>query len=445
MLTRSRQRSGKMALFSAFWTTGEHTMNAISRRDVLKLGVLGGAVIALPLEHTVSAQTISAGRLAASKLPRPFTVPFSVPPILTPTRSTSSTDFYRVEMRPANAEIIPGLTTPIWGYNGISPGPTVVVRPGRQTVMRQINALPTIDPVLRFTPWTSVHLHGSPSLPQFDGYANDITNPGQYKDYQYPNISARTLWYHDHGVHHTTVTVGMGLAAQYQVHDALEQSLPLPTGAYDVPLIVSDAMFAPDGSILFDDNDQTGVFGDVILVNGRPWPAMPVARRKYRFRLLNASITRTYRFYLDSGDLFAIIGTDAGLVPHPIRTPDFRHAPAERYEFVLDFSRFPVGQRVVLRNRSPKNNVEYANTDKIMAFDVVGAAFDPAANTIPDVLNPDNATMALLPSQAVATRHFEFVRDSGLWTINGHTWQDVVDSAFRLVEASPRFGDIDTW
>ncbi len=58
-----------------------------------------------------------------------------------------------------------------------------------------------------------MHLHGSASLPQYDGYASDITNPGQFKDYHYPNSQpARTLWYHDHGLHHTAENVYMGLA-----------------------------------------------------------------------------------------------------------------------------------------------------------------------------------------------------------------------------------------
>ena len=83
--------------------------------------------------------------------------------------------------------------------------------------MRQINNLPARHPDLNYTPWTSVHLHGSASLPEYDGYANDITNPGQWKDYTYPNWQpARTLWYHDHGVHHTAQNVVMGLAGMYQ-------------------------------------------------------------------------------------------------------------------------------------------------------------------------------------------------------------------------------------
>ena len=104
------------------------------------------------------------------------------------------------------------------------PGPTLMVPEGRKTKVRFVNQLPLKHPVLGFTPWTSVHLHGSPSLPQFDGYANDITFPGQYKDYHYPNNHvATTHWYHDHGVHHTAENVTMGLAGQYHIHDARER------------------------------------------------------------------------------------------------------------------------------------------------------------------------------------------------------------------------------
>lgn len=47
----------------------------------------------------------------------------------------------------------------------------------------------------------SVHLHGSPSRAPFDGWAEDVTEPGQFKDYYYPNTqSARMLWYHDHAI-----------------------------------------------------------------------------------------------------------------------------------------------------------------------------------------------------------------------------------------------------
>ena len=415
----------------------------LSRRDLLKMGVLAGASVALPLERGASADSTGPNRLAASLLPRPFTVPFGVPELLVPFRADATTDYYRVIMQPFPAQVLPGFTTPLWGYNAQVPGPTVRITRGRRAVIRQVNALPAQHPVLGYTPWTSVHLHGSPSAPQYDGYASDITNPGQYKDYRYDNLQpARTLWYHDHGVHHTAENVLMGLAAQYHLIDPADQVLHLPTGPYDMALTVADAMFTADGGLLFDDHDETGMFGDVILVNGRPWPVLQVARRKYRFRILNASVTRSYAWSLDSGEPMTIIATDAGLMPFPQQVLSFRHAPAERYEVVIDFSAYPVGRRVVLGNTSPKNNIEYDNTDKVMAFDVVGHDFDPADNSVPEALNPDGGVMALTEQQAVNTVQLNLVRQHGRWTINGHTWDDVVASGFRLVEATATRGDV---
>ncbi len=418
----------------------------VSRRAVLKVGVFGGAAVLLPLERSVSARGAKKPRVAASRLPAPFTVAFAAPPVLTPWRADATTDYYKMYMKPFQAEILPGLHTAMWGYNGSYPGPTIRAVQGRKTVVRQVNSLPAQHPTLRYTPWTSVHLHGSPSDPQYDGYASDVTNPGQYKDYCYPNTpTARTLWYHDHGVSHTAENVQMGLVGQYHLYDPQERALPIPHGEHDLPLIVGDAMFNRDGSLLIDNHDGSGMYGDVILVNGRPWPVLKVNRRKYRFRVLNASVSRSYNFFLDSGDAFTVIGTDAGLMPHPVRVTSLRHAMAERYEIVIDFSKYPVGRRVILGNRSPKNNIVYPNIDKIMAFDVVGDAFDPHDNSIPDALNPHNPVMALRVPDAVRTRQFDFARTHGQFTINGRTWDDVVKSGFSYIAADPRHGDVELW
>jgi FtsP/CotA-like multicopper oxidase with cupredoxin domain len=297
------------------------------------------------------------------------------------------------------AEIVPGYQTMMFGYEGHVPGPTIQVHQGRGVVIRHCNLLPSVHPRYGYEPWTSVHLHGSASLPQFDGYASDITRPGQFKDYRYPNTQgARTLWYHDHGVHHTAENAYHGLVAQYQMFDPLEQSLPIPHGVYDVPLIISDALFNKDGSLLFTLEDDAGIWGDVILVNGRPWPVMQVERRKYRFRILGAAISRSWNFSLDSGEPMAVIATDGGLMPAPQYVRSFRAASSERYEVIIDFSKYPVGRRVVLQNKSNKNNRDYTNTNKVMAFDVVGNAIDMSDNSIFDVLNFNEPTMALQPS-----------------------------------------------
>lgn len=418
----------------------------LSRRDLVKLSVLGGAAIALPLERSVSGATVLTNRIAESALPAPFTMPFKVPELHTPYRSDETTDFYKVYMKPATAEIITGYQTPVWAYNGQVPGPTFPMVQGRDAVVRMVNSLPSKHPVLGYTPWTSVHLHGSASLPPFDGYASDITNPGQYKDYRYPNWQpARTLWYHDHGVHHTAENVYMGLAGMYTLTDPMEQSLTIPHGIYDVPLIVADKMFNADGSLLFDTNDAAGLYGDVITVNGRAWPVMKVAKRKYRFRILNASISRSYKWFLDNGASMQVIGTDAGLMPKPQTVTSFRHGVAERYEVVIDFSKYKAGTRILLKNSSPKNNINFTNTDKVMAFEVTNDGYSTKNNSVPALLNPDLPTMKLKEADATQTRQFSFVRANGKWTINGKTWDDVVASGFTALLADPVVDSTEIW
>lgn len=418
----------------------------LNRRDVMKMSVLGGAALALPLERAVGEELTLANRIAESALPAPFTMPFRIPPVISPVRSDATTDYFRVSMEPVVAEVIPGYKTPLWGYNGSVPGPTFKVNQGRRAVVRHINNLPARHPDLDYTPWTSVHLHGSASLPEYDGYANDISNPGQWKDYRYPNWQpARTLWYHDHGVHHTAQNVVMGLAGMYQLHDPLEQSLRIPHGEYDVPLIVSDTMFANDGKVLFSSIENKGFYGDVITVNGTPWPVMKVARRKYRFRILNASVARSYKWSLSNGAKLAVIATDAGLVPAPVKVASFRHSAGERYEVVIDFAAYPPGTTIDLLNTSPKNNEDFTHTNKVMRFQVTDQPFSTKNNAIPASLFPAHPAMNVSEADAVTTRTFDFARNGGLWTINGQTWDDVVASGFKRVLASPRTGDVEIW
>jgi FtsP/CotA-like multicopper oxidase with cupredoxin domain len=183
---------------------------------------------------------------------------------------------------------------------------------------------------------------------------------------------------------------------------------------------------------------MNGVLGDVILVNGAPWPVLDVARARYRLRLLNASNARRYQFELDpqppGGAGLVQIGGDGGLLNRPRAHDTLAVAPAERFDVVIDFARYRPGTRVRLINR-----LGAGGTAEVMRFDVSPAAYTPTDDTaIPTrlsaVARPD-------PARAVATRTFVFQRTSGSagWTINGQAY-----TPGRAL-AQPRLGTTEIW
>jgi FtsP/CotA-like multicopper oxidase with cupredoxin domain len=237
----------------------------------------------------------------------------------------------------------------------------------------------------------------------------------------------------------------MGLAGQYHVTDPVEAALPLPRGTYDVPLTIGDVAFAENGALLWDDNSHSGVYGDVILVNGRPWPTMRVEQRKYRFRVLNASVARGYRLRLSNGQPFQVIATDGGLMASPQTVTQITVGMAERYEIVVDFARIRAGQKVQLVNLGVKNAVDYDHTGKVMQFEVTGPATDTRNNTVPNVLAPAHPAMLLTPAMSTATRRMRLDRTNGLWTINGTTWKDVERRDYEPLFARVQPGAVETW
>ena len=432
-----------------------------TRREILTLGTIGAAGL-IGLGTGPAAHAAVPRLLAPQNTPVPFTAVFRRPPELVPYETgldggDPARPFSKFALTQSlgQAQFLPGLSTTIAGYNGIFPGPTIRARQGTRIEMRISNRFPASGLLHPDEFRTVTHLHGSASLPQYDGYANDFTAPGKVKDYKYPNWqTARTLWYHDHNHHVTAQNVYSGLAGFYTMADRFEEA-QLPQGEYDVPVMLSDAAFNADGSLGYNDNFLKGLWGDIIMVNGVPWPTMRVKRRVYRFRFLVASISRSYRPALSTGDPVHIVATDAGMVPIVQTVSSWRQGTAERYEVLIDFRKYRVGQSLHLRNLSNKNNIDYPNTNKIMQFQVVDSAPDQHSNyaipvTLEDggALNPLQggiATMKLTPEMAVTKRTLKLERSKGEWRINDKTWADVEKSGFSLLFGNPKPYDIEQW
>ncbi|WP_030238172.1 multicopper oxidase family protein [Streptomyces sp. NRRL S-350] len=455
----------------------------MNRRRFLGLGasVLGaGAVVAVAAP---SAARLFAegrpGRMLASELdlPEAFRVPLPVPPVLQPVRTDGATDYFEITQQVAKLEILPGVKTEAWTYGGSFPGPTVVTRSGRTAVVKHRNELPVAS---------VTHLHGGHTPADSDGYPVDLLLPvgasagaapgaagtqgaagmegmpgmqgmpgmrpaagrdvvGE-RSYTYPGKQrAATLWYHDHRMGFTGPGVWHGLAGFHLVQDDAEAALPLPRGERDLPLMIADRSFAADGSFRYPAADPTlarpgvtdayanGVLGDVILVNGAPWPRLDVDRARYRLRLLNASNARLYRLELDpqpsGGDALVQIGSDGGLLAAPVAHDGIEIAPAERFDVVVDFSRYEPGTQVRLVNRFGSGR-----TAEVMRFDVSSKQVQDDTS-VPDKLV---TVEALDPSAVVATRDFSFRRSrSDGWTVNGNPYQpgqSIATAALGTVE-----------
>ncbi|MDP4173736.1 MAG: multicopper oxidase domain-containing protein [Bacteroidota bacterium] len=254
-----------------------------------------------------------------------------------------------------------------WGYGGLGYfGPTVEARQNQMVGIKWVNNLPTehifeqdmmllkmmglLDkPMVR----TCVHLHGAKIPEIYDGGPESWYASGQSFESIYPNIQeARQMWYHDHALGQTRLNAYAGLAGLWYIRDYWEDSLSLPKGEYEIPLIIQDKQFDINGQLFYLNPWEPEFFGDTILVNGTAWPKLEVEPRKYRFRMLNASQARFYNLYLDYNIPMHQIGSEGGLLP---QTVQFNYnnqlilGCGERADVIIDFSKYN-GKEIILRN-----------------------------------------------------------------------------------------------
>jgi FtsP/CotA-like multicopper oxidase with cupredoxin domain len=142
------------------------------------------------------------------------------------------------------------------------------------------------------------------------------------------------------------------LAGLFLVSDDEEEAAGLPSGKYDIPLVIQDRAFDNRNQLIYLSGHRmeqmTGFLGDWIMVNGQPGFSLPVATRAYRLRFLNGSNSRIYKLAWQDGHPLTIIGTDGGLLEQPVQRRYVMLGPGERLELWADFSQFPVGSESTL-------------------------------------------------------------------------------------------------
>ena len=321
-----------------------------------------------------------------------------------------------VEVHPAL-----GATTPIWGYEGKFPGPTIDVDSGSEVRIKVTNKIvgnmpyshvvvddsaggSMNDPgteaastdsldmhetesVSALSAWTVMHLHGAPAHPDSDGWTDNMIGRGEHVEMLYrcdretytmehpaqipggsPTVetyqggAAPMYWYHDHAMSVTRFNVFSGLAGGWLVRDPVEESIGLPMGEFELPLILQDRNFeTADGTATGDltgrflHKVQTSVrecFAPATIVNGKLWPRANVKKQVYRLRIVNGANARVYRLHfmgmktadecsrekLPNG-FVQQIGTDGGLLGKAVDLPNgsLILSPGERADVLLDF------------------------------------------------------------------------------------------------------------
>ncbi|WP_042353229.1 multicopper oxidase family protein [Bacillus massiliigorillae] len=307
-----------------------------------------------------------------------------IPTILKPVQKDAGNTYYEVNMTEFKQKLHSEMPeTTVWGYENSYPGPTIEVEAGEKVFIKWQNSLPTMHllpidhtvhgahhdvPDVR----TVVHVHGASVEAESDGYpeawfTNGFKEVGPYfikKIYRYDNdMRACMLWYHDHALGITRLNVYAGLAGVYIIRSSHERSLNLPSGRFEIPLIIQDKSFRENGSLYYPSQPDQPIegldvsivaefFGETNLVNGKVWPYLDVEPRKYRFRILNAANSRFYRIQLDSEQLFYQIGTEGGFMEHPIGVTEIMIAPAERVDVIIDFTNMN-GKKIKMINDAP--------------------------------------------------------------------------------------------
>ena len=433
---------------------------AMTRRDILRLGAAAGVALSIPLGASKArANTVRSPKFTpfTTKLTFPDPVTASAPgafvPTVTPNPAWGTPKLYEIEMRENEVEIIPGLGTRIFGYNGMYPGPTFRVRNGEPAIVRFRNSLPVS---------TSIHNHGGHQsglvggnpVTDADGFPNAFIFPGEFKDMMYPHIApdgdtdhadfSSTQWYHDHAMDITGPNVYAGLAGFYLLTDGVEEQLVatgvIPTADHDLPLALQDRRFDARGNLVYDPQGSQGALGDVFVVNGKAQPYIEVERRKYRIRFLNGSNARYYQLELSNGAPFLVIGTDTWLLPFAVERPFIQLAMSQRADVIVDFRNAP--PEVLLMNlqeqTSGKNPGQVRRPGLPLAkFKVKDGPAINNASAVPGT--PLRPHVRLRPDDVVVTRKFVFERGGGNWVINKRPFDPTRD------DATPKLGQVERW
>ena len=370
------------------------------------------------------------------------------------------------------------------------PGPVFRLRYGRSHLVRIYNELPPSaqDAVsaLGFgtsTMCTHMHNHHTPS--ESDGGPLYYNYAGGFWDYHYPNLYAGinqwqansgarqaldkkwnpsgvrgdyrealgSLWFHDHKHDFTSQNVYAGLFGASPIYDDVDTGdetvvgttgIRFPTHSqdaasfpfeFDIPMMVHDRQFDPNGVDFFPLACLDGAIGDKMTVNGTIQPLLKVQPRRYRIRLYNGGPSRFHWWWLRQGLAtstylpMTVIANDGNLLPRAVSLTNFKHSVGERFDIIIDFSQFKAGTELYMTNRAEQTNGR-GPSGKLLTtgMDTIKFVVEPARAGLTDnstkIVN--GTPLRPMPDPVIVTaakrREWVWGRGNGAWNASGVTF-----------------------
>ena len=411
-----------------------------------------------------------------------------------------------------------------WTFNGTFPPKLVLGRYAEPILFREHNKLP-VDPKANGgfgLHSISTHEHNGHHGAENDGFTGAFFFPNQFYDYHWPIVlggfrsintgatdpkaatpddtggkvnipgdwheTMSTHWFHDHMFSFTSQNVYKGMAAMFNIYSALDRgneaindgvNLQLPSGSaksygnldYDVNIVLADKAWDANGQLAFNIFNFDGFLGDRMTVNLVDNPYFEVEARKYRFRILNGAVSRFFKLALSDGSPMIQIANDGNLLPNPVVLTELdEQGIAERYDVVIDFSRYAVGSTVSWVNLTQQTNGKRPDKDlslrdalagnsadpvvgKFLEFRIVRAPASPDVSQVPATLIP-NPDLSAIP--VARTRTFEFGSGGtqtttgstafvGPWGVKTDNQGAMLDADYGRITAAPGYGSRETW
>ena len=342
-----------------------------TRRQVL---ALAGAGVGLLAASGLTACSSSAPDPSAH--PWQARRPLRVPPVLRP-GPQGGTDLV---VQAGRHEFVPGRPAPTWGINGPVLGPTIRVRRGEHFAPRVRNTLAET---------TTMHWHGVRLPAAADGGPHQPIASGEtWTPAFVVDQPAATCWYHPHPHGATARHVHRGLAGLLLIDEPVGAPgaatarawLPQEYGVDDLPVVIQDRTFGPDGALVEDSRATWGLMGEEIVCNATREAYVDIVAERTRLRLLNGSNARVYHLVLDDGRSFHVVAGDAGLLPTAVATDSLTVSPGERAEIVVTLR---PGERVRLASRAGREDLD-AGDFPILELRAA-AALRPSPQLAPDL------------------------------------------------------------